>query len=202
MSFTTLYAELVVVGTGALIFILLLFYSLFGDWTWFGRFEQQNSYLEYGVILIPALSVIYLLGIVIANVSHQLFKSLESCLQTKALGQYGKYETIRSALYTDPDAEHLIADFEFRRSKVRICRGWFLNSGFIIIALVVCVINQKLTNPVAFFWIFGNGLLMIGTAVSWWTATTTELKWLVEYAEKLPKATSAKEEAAAAFICF
>lgn len=202
MSFTTLYAELVVVGTGALIFILLFFYSFFGDLSWFSRFGQKDSLLGNALILIPALSVIYLLGIVIANLSHLLFLCWENSLQTKGLKKCGKeYGKIRGALYTDLKAKDLVADFEFRRSKIRICRGWFLNSFFIIIALAVCVVTHKLSNLVALFWILGAGLLMFGAVVSWWTATTTELAWLSEYAEKLPAA-SAKEEGDAASICF
>jgi hypothetical protein len=201
MSFTTLYAELVVVGTGALIFVLLLFYSFFGDVSWFSRLKASR--LVDAVALIPVLSVIYLLGIVIANLSHLLFQCWENSLQTQGLKKCGKeYAKIRGALYIDPKAKDLVVDFEFRRSKVRICRGWFLNSFFIIIALAVCALKHRLDTFVALFWILGTGLLMFGTLVSWWTATTTELAWLSEYAEKLPEATSAKEEGAAASICF
>jgi len=204
MNFTTLYAELVVVGTGAMIFILLFFYSFFGDRSWLSIFDlKDSSLLGNALVLVPALSVIYLLGIVIANLSHLLLLCWENSLQTKGLKLRGKeYRKVRGALYTDLKAKDLVADFEFRRSKVRICRGWFLNSCFIIIALAVCVFNHKLSSPVALFWILGTGLLMFGTVVSWWTATTTELAWLSEYAEKLADATSAKEEGTSASICF
>ena len=188
MNFTTLYAELVVVGTGALIFILLFFYSFFGDLSWFSKFGAKDSFLGNAVVLIPALSVIYLLGIVIANVSHLLFLCFENSLRAKLLEECGKdYETIRGALYLDPKAKELIVDFEFRRSKVRICRGWFVNCFFIAIACVVCAFEQKIRVPVAVFWILSSDLLMIGTAISWLTATTTELDWLNEYALQLPE---------------
>jgi hypothetical protein len=201
MNTTTLYAELIVVGSGAAIFIVLLFYSLFGDYSWFSKLGGLTS-IGNVVPLIPVLSVLYLLGIVISNVAYLLFKSREKRLRDKELSEIkceheeirkeklsDIYEEIRNTLYTSSHKD-LIDEFEFRRSKIRICRGWFINSILIIIALTTYLSTGKIPYSAVWFWIITVGLLMIGTRVSWWTATDTELKWLKSYAKKKPDSKS------------
>ena len=200
MSFTTLYAELVVVGTGAMTCVLLFFYAFFGDSSWFSRLKGLS--LADVAALIPVLSVIYLLGIVIANISYLLFAPIEKRLQRDNLKEFAdKYQEIRNELYTASNTKDLVEEFEFRRSKVRICRGWFVNCLLIIVALATCSFEQKIRGPVTLFWILCAGLLMIGTAVSWWTATTTELEWFSQYARKLTRDASVKETTSAP-VCF
>jgi hypothetical protein len=196
MNTTTLYAELIVVGSGAMLFIVLLFYSLFGDLSWFSKLGGLTS-IGSVVSLIPVLSVFYLLGIVISNVAYLLFKSREKGLRHKKLSkvkhEYERireekisdiYEDIRTTLYTSSNTE-LIHEFEFRRSKIRICRGWFINSILIIIALVTYLSTNKFSHhSIAWFWIITVGLLLIGTRVSWESATDTELDWLESYAKQ------------------
>lgn len=186
MSTTTLYAELVVVGTGAMVFVLLFFYAFFGNQSWFSKLAVPAS-IGSAFYLIPVLSVIYLLGIVIANVSHLWFQSLEERLRRESLKEFDKqyqYDRLRNALYTSPTAKDLVGEFEFRRSKVRICRGWFINCILILVALTACVLLGRIGYPVALFWIVIVTAVLLGTRVSWRTATDTELEWLRSYAEQ------------------
>ena len=196
MNTTTLYAELIVVGSGATLFIVLLFYSLFGNLSWFSKLGGLTS-IGSVVSLIPVLSVFYLLGIVISNVAYLLFKSREKGRRHKKLSrikhEYERirgekisdiYEDIRTTLFTSNHTE-LIHEFEFRRSKIRICRGWFINSILIIIALVTYLSTNKFAyHLIAWFWIIMVGLLLIGTRVSWGSTTDTELEWLESYAKQ------------------
>lgn len=190
MSITTLYAELVVVGTGALLFILLFFHAFIGDWSWFAKLKGLESSTSL-VILIPALSIVYLLGILIANLTHLLFRPWEEHLRSdpNSLGPEHKqeYERIRNEFFTTSETIALVHEFEFRRSKVRICRGWFLNSILIALALLACLCANKVSAPLAWFGIIGCTLLAVGSVVSWKTATQTELEWLKSYAEKLAR---------------
>ena len=208
MNTTTLYAELIVVGSGAAFFIVLLFYSLFGDKSWFDILQGSNS-VESVVSLIPVLSVLYLLGIVISNVAYLLFKFIEKRVRNKKLlnneceyknirkgDASGIYEEIRNNLYTSSHTD-LVHEFEFRRSKIRICRGWFVNSILIIIALTTCLSTGKIPYPAVQFWLITVGILMIGTLVSWWTATDTELTWLESYAKNKPDSKSQSADAQA-----
>ena len=180
MNITTLYAELVVVGTGAAFFVLLLFYSLFGNVSWIDKLKSLNA-----IHLIPALSIIYLLGIIIANVSYKVFEKLEKRLRIQILKEFdAQYEEIRNLLYTSDNTKDLVEEFEFRRSKVRICRGWVINSILIIFALLSCLLIGKIPCPVAWFWIITVGLVLIGSRLSWKTATITELEWFRTFAEQ------------------
>ena len=183
MTTTTLYAEILVVGSGTALFIVLLFYSLFGNVSWASKLGGLSS-IESIVSLIPVLSVFYLLGIVVINAAHILFEGREQERRRKELSRIeSNYETIRNTLYTSPHKE-LIEDFEFRRSKVRICRGWFINALLIIVALLTYLWTGQMPATIVWFWITIVGLLMIGTHVSWWTATDTELQWLKAYAKQ------------------
>ena len=179
MSITTLYAELVVVGTGGLLFVVLFSYAFF-DLSWALKFP--GNALGATIVLIPILSVIYLLGIIISNVSHLIFTRFEVYLQKDRLADLS-YERVRNELYTSRDAQNLVHDFEFRRSKVRICRGWYLNSLLIIVALLACYGTQKITLGTTIFSCVGFGLLAAGAFLSWYTASTTELQWLKSFAK-------------------
>ena len=210
MSITTLYAELVVVGTGALLFIVLSSYAFFGDLSFVTKFP--TSALGATIVLIPILCVIYLLGIIIANVSHLLFRGFENDLRRKALGkedpkkedlkkenlvkndpECDEYGKVRNELYTSPNTQNFVHDFEFRRSKVRICRGWCLNSLLIMVALLACFGNGRISLPVTVYWCVTLGLLAAGALVSWYTATTTELDWMSSFAKQRSKPQSTKQ---------
>jgi hypothetical protein len=183
MSITTLYAELVVVGTGTLLFIVLSWYAFIGDLSFVTKFPANA--LGATVVLIPILSVIYLLGIIIANVSHRIFDWLERRLQKEKLGNID-YAQIRNQLYTSPNVQNLVHDFEFRRSKVRICRGWFLNSILIIVALLACFETGRISLSITIFGCVASVIIAAGTFISWCTATTTELDWMNAFAGPPP----------------
>ena len=187
MNTTTLYAELIVVGSGTTMFIVLFFYSLFGDASWFSKLGDLSS-VESVISLIPVLSVIYLLGIIITNLGHLFFRKWEDGLRTEKFpGLKREYEDVSTDLYTSDDTE-LVEQFEFRRSKIRICRGWFINSILILIALLSYLWTGKMPEAIVWFSIIIVWLLMIGIRVSWLNATNTELKWLKSYAKKIKPA--------------
>src|ERR1044072_241906 len=175
---------MVVLGSGALFFILLFCYSIFGDQSWFTKLTVPAT-VGNAIFLIPAVSVIYLLGIVVANVSHLFFRQTEERLRRESLKEFDKhyqYAEIRNDLYTSPEAKDLVGEFEFRRSKVRISRGWFVNCILIIVALIACRFGEKMSLFATLVWILIVAVLMMGTLISWRTATDTELTWLKSYA--------------------
>jgi hypothetical protein len=183
MNTTTLYAELIVVGSGTTIFVVLFFYSLFGDASWFSKLGGLSS-IESVVSLIPVLSIFYLFGIIITNVGHLLFKTWEERLRKEKLRKLKReYDEVRTILYTSADKD-LIEQFEFRRSKIRICRGWFINSVLLLIALLTNLWTGKIPDAMVWFWSILVGLLTIGIRVSWLNATNTELEWLTSYAKQ------------------
>ena len=198
MSITTLYAELVVVGTGALLFVLLSVYAFFGA-SWVPAVSADSA--GKVIALVPVLSVIYLLGIIVANVTHIILQKREERLRINALAKINmdvpgekKYEQLRTELYMSPNAQNFVHDFEFRRSKVRICRGWCLNCVLLIVALLACFGNGRTSLQVTIFGCVALAFLAAGAFVSWYTATTTELQWMQSFAQQQrTKAQAAKQ---------
>ena len=78
MKTTSLFVELVVVGTGAALFVVLLLFTFFGDQPWL---YQGISKSDDVASIIPVLSLIYVLGIVVDKVAYRLFKSTEDHLR-------------------------------------------------------------------------------------------------------------------------
>ena len=189
MSITTLYAELVVVGTGALLSVLLLVYAFFGA-SWVPKLSADS--IGTVISLVPALSVVYVLGIIVVSISHRIFDGLEEHLRTGLLGEIN-YGEVRNELYTSPNVQNLVHDFEFRRSKVRICRGWYLNCVLLMVALLACYGNGRTGLQVTLFGCAALAFLAAGAFVSWHTATTTELDWIKSFAQHRNKAQGAKQ---------
>lgn len=183
MSTTILYAELIVVGSGAAFFIVLLFYSLFGDSSWLSKVGGLSS-IGSAVSLIPVLSVIYLLGIIMNNAGYLLSTRIEERLRKRWLTQNTDYNKIRNALYTSASAKDMIKDFEFRRSKIRICRGWFVNSILLIVALSTFLWTGKIPSSLVYFWIIIAILLMLSVVMSWYVAIGAEIDWLNSFNDK------------------
>jgi len=189
MSITTLYAELVVVGTGALLSVLLLVYAFFGA-SWVPTLSADS--IGTVISLVPALSVVYVLGIIVVSISHRIFDGLEEHLRAGLLGEIN-YGEARNDLYTSPNVQNLVHDFEFRRSKVRICRGWYLNCVLIMVALLACYGNGRTSLQVTLFGCAALAFLAAGAFVSWHTATTTELDWLKSFAQHRNEAQKSRQ---------
>jgi hypothetical protein len=128
MSTTNLFVELIVIGVGALIWVVLLILTLFG-----------LNWLPYDALIspiyaIPLLAIIYVLGIISDRVADYVF----SLLWTDDLrGSYFKdrkeyYHNRRIILV---NSERLSDLLEYGRSRLRISRGWAFN---LILVLISC----------------------------------------------------------------
>jgi len=94
-----------------------------------------------------------------------------------------EYEKVRNELYTSPNAQNLVHEFEFRRSKVRICRGWYLNSLLIIVAILAGFETGRISLSTTIFCCVAFALVAAGAFLSWYTATITELQWMRSFAK-------------------
>ncbi len=79
MKTTSLFVELVVVGTGAALFVVLLLFTFYGAQPWL---YQGISKSDDVASIIPVLSLIYVLGIVVDKVAYRLFKNNEDHLRS------------------------------------------------------------------------------------------------------------------------
>jgi hypothetical protein len=132
MATTDLFVELVIIGMGTAMWLILLILSVFGyEWV---PLEKMFSLAA----LIPFLSVVYVLGIVIDRIADAIFDKLwRRSLLKKVYGQEEKYLDDRRLIYIHPGR---LGDLlEYGRSRLRICRGWTLNSVLILVSLDVFI---------------------------------------------------------------
>lgn len=125
MTTTHLFVELLVIGFGALAWILILIAALFGyD---IGKFQAQI--LSLGAVF-PTLGLAYVLGILTDRVADWIVDRVDIGHRRKVYEEVGKsqqdYFQDRRTLVVD--GPELWKFFEYGRSRLRICRGWFLNS--------------------------------------------------------------------------
>lgn len=128
MSTTNLFVELIVIGIGTTIWIVLLVLSVFGyEWI---PYEQALSLPA----LIPVLSIIYVLGIVTDRIADALFHHLwiASLRRDYARSESHDFDD-RRLIYIR--SERLADLLEYGRSRLRICRGWAFNTVGILITL-------------------------------------------------------------------
>ncbi len=182
MKTTSLFVELVVVGTGAALFVVLLLFTFYGAQPWL---YQGISKSDDVASIIPVLSLIYVLGIVVDKVAYRLFKNNEDHLRSNKFrvestepDKLKGYYDARHHLYTSPNSTAAIEAFEFGRSKIRICRGWTVNSVLIILALIGFMIFRRGWDSRFSVGIIAFGLLAWGARWSWGVAAAVEFNWL------------------------
>ncbi|MFK8184267.1 MAG: hypothetical protein AB8B99_12910 [Phormidesmis sp.] len=163
MSTTDLFVEIIVIGVGATIWIVLLALSVFGySWVPSGQVFSFAS-------LLPILAITYVLGIVTDRVADTLFDKLwKPSLAQQFYQKDGDDYDDRRYIYLR--SEQLASLLEYGRSRLRICRGWTLNSALILVSLNI-FIQQQLSSPAikrtAF--LFSNLFLLLLTYCLWFS---------------------------------
>ena len=182
MSTTNLFVELIVIGIGAFIWLVLLMLSIFGyawvpDRDWLGL-----------VAAVPALAFVYVLGIISDRVADALFQRIwTDDLRGAYFANRAEYYDARRVILTR--SERLSELLEYGRSRLRICRGWTLNAILIGISLNVFMWQQLGDLPL--FWtisIAGSALasvMALGSWFSWRELARNEYRKVREQAEFL-----------------
>lgn len=121
MNTTNLFVELVVIGVGVSLWLLLLVGSAFG-YAWVA--------LDQALLVasaVPALALTYVFGIVWDRVSDSLFERWwADDLRASFFPERGAYYDARRVILSkSPPLAELL---EYGRSRLRICRGWTLNA--------------------------------------------------------------------------
>ena len=85
-------------------------------------------------LFVPLLSIVYVLGIVIDRVADSIFDKLWGIkIRNSIFPDRNEYYKARSIIFSSSES---ISDLlEYNRSRLRICRGWSLNSVMIIASL-------------------------------------------------------------------
>lgn len=127
MSTTSLFVELIVIGIGTLLALILTIMSIFGyEWILWEKIASP-------IMTVPLLSITYLLGIVIDRLADQIYRNRNRKLRQKQFDCNDKYHNARTYVYQFAN-ERIIALFLYGRSRLRISRAWSLNC--ILLAII------------------------------------------------------------------
>jgi hypothetical protein len=124
MSTTALFVELLVIGLGAVAWIVLLILSIFGH-EWVDTAAIGSPLATLGI-----LSVAYVAGIVIDRVADVIFRPLARFARAKSYTDLALFRKDRAYVYARSALRDL---FEYGRSRIRIVRGWAVNSLLILL---------------------------------------------------------------------
>lgn len=185
MNTTNLFVELIVIGVGAAIWTLSLLVAAFGySWVFNEVFSSPG-----GVGLL--IGVVYVLGIITDRIADGLFERWVSKHFRRAV--YGGdstrfYEDRRLLLLKASPCAEL---FEYGRSRMRICRGWTLNSALAVLAVNILIWSRYSLRSDAFTMAFiaSSAFLLLGTGAcyAWCQLKRTEYIKTRETADFLRK---------------
>lgn len=164
MNTTNLFVELIVIGAGAFFWLLLFTLSLFG-YDWF-PWEKVGAATA---ILLPLLTVTYVLGIVVDRLADRLFSKWDKRLRyTHGFPNNDEYHIARNHVYTYA-VDRLIALFEYGRSRLRITRAWSINFVMLTLSSLVFIWTRLSNLPNSNRWmitVFCFTLFSFGAGVT------------------------------------
>ena len=175
MSTTSLFVELVVIGSGAAAWVGLLVAGAFG-WAWVPVDRMLSP-----VAVVPVLSVVYVLGIVVDRIADALFQRQLMRLRGRWFASPHEYYRAQDFVYTR--SQPLAHFYEYGRSRLRICRGWVVNSVLTAVSLDVFVwvrLPEDGRTKVAVLGTLGLLLLAIGCWIAWRRLAKAEAQRMLE----------------------
>jgi hypothetical protein len=166
---SSLVVELVVIGVGATSWVALLVASVFGN-SWLISLQPYSTLLA-----IPALAMVYTLGIVSDRMIDSIFGLIwGGTLRQKYFSDNASYHHARQTVLA---GSNRMADMiEYSRSRMRVCRGWAIHSLLIAVALnLYCWLQIEDRNTAYLIHIFGTSLFCVLGFTSWcaWRNLTT-----------------------------
>ena len=159
MSTTNLFVELLIVGIGAFFWILLIVLGVMNVTI------ESTSILFEMKYFIPLVSIIYVLGIVIDRVADSAFDELwGNKIRASIFPDRNDYYRARSLIFSSSES---ISDLlEYNRSRLRICRGWTLNSVMIVLSLNLYSFREK--SPSDEVVLLGSVVLLLFSVGAWY----------------------------------
>ena len=181
MNTTDLFVELVIIGIGALLWIPLILIGLF-DYSWISLVGWTTSLDPALAILalIPVLSITYVLGILVDRMGDITFHPFDKLIRRNHFRNPVDYQRARTTIYNQ--SESLSNWFQYGRSRLRICRGWTVNS---VLCLVGIYLSTRSLKPgdcskieLALMGRLLFCLLGVAAIVTWYLLTRNEYKRL------------------------
>jgi len=131
MTTTQLFAELLVIGIGGVLWLALAVAAIFGY-----LFNKGVPHIE-PLFLVALGGIAYHLGIVIDRFAYSMFSIFEKKNQASVLGKSGLPAARAIEKYILLNSDKLASQILYNRSRLRVCRAWILNFALITLAFIV-----------------------------------------------------------------
>jgi len=167
MSTTQLFVELIVIGFGVMIWFAFLIAGVKGL-----PFDKAIFDIKLSSFWPPLLGIAYVFGILLDRVLYYAFGSRKKRIEEDILKDdlRGKVHVIERIVMTEHD--NLNYEVHYNRTRMRICRAWFLNFILIGMSLFIWQSRVKQISP---FWLFlVVAILFSLSAVSYWAGNRLE----------------------------
>jgi hypothetical protein len=162
VSTTQLFAELVVIGIGASLWL-----SLFSAAVFHHQFDQSLPKLG-SALLVAFVGVAYVLGIVIDRLAYSLLRPVEEADARRILAAAGLPEAPTVERYVQVRSTVLGKLIQYNRSRLRICRAWVLNAVLISLGLIAW--NPRISRLAVGPYMFLLGLgILVSLLLAWTT---------------------------------
>ena len=130
------YLELIIAGTGALLWIFLLSIDVFGvSWFYveFAAIQNLSDGLLFACLLI-LFPVVFVSEIIMDRICDYLFDKLVNIkISKKYFKTKYEYQKAKSLIFYK--SSNLKALYEYGRMRSRVCRSWTVNSLLIFISM-------------------------------------------------------------------
>ncbi|SRR5260221_8195813 len=193
MSTTVIFAEILIVGLQALIWIALMILSFFGvDFLSHSSFTNLSQWVQ--LIIVFVLAIAYTVGIFVDRISDSIFNLQDKTLRKTYLSD-DLPSVSKMRIYIMSQNSTVNKYIDYIRSRARIARSTAFNLVFIEFFLLV-LYSSKLTSKINSNLIFVISLLLLAALVtaaySWKRISRTYYKRL-EKAYKILKKNEEKK---------
>jgi len=169
MSTTLLFAELLIIGLQATIWLSLLIVDIWG-YKWLSAFQNIGLSDWQTVIVVLALSFIYVLGIIFDRVADLVFSGWDKRIRDKIIPNAPlPIAVMRFEL--GKDNEYLNRQFEYTRSRIRIARASAINFTLTTFLAILFILIHLKGNPAQvgyLIFLFVLGSFLVGATIYTW----------------------------------
>lgn len=160
MKTTEIIVELVVIGLGPLAMVLAFAVSADIPIVEIGPPNAVYS-------LLMALSFCYVLGIIFDRVADSIFSNAEDKVRRSMFSSVEEFQIARSLV--NKNSEHIAGWGEYGRIRLRVARGWALNSALMACALPAMeFVYGRQASPIdSKYYLPFLALLFVGCLYSW-----------------------------------
>lgn len=174
---TAMFVEVLVIGIGALVSLFGYIAAVAG----YGAMQKVAPILSSVPASGAALAFSYALGIVVDRAADSMLTLPRRRMRGRYFSTNSAYDEARRALVEYP---HLVAMADYARSRMRVCRGWFMNSLLLTLSYSLLIWRFPAQNRLVLFvaGLVVGGLCAAGFYLSWRSITETGYKKLAQQA--------------------